>query len=317
MITAPGIGSTVSAAGMAEVLHARRVRSVFEDPNIVGVGISEKMTGKNVRTGELSVCFYVEKKIGKGRLREGKLVPPVMSAPNGVAVFTDVKPIGRVRPEVNKRVSPIQSGFSVGHFNVTAGTVGAIVKKGKKFYILSNSHVLADEGLAKVKDDVLYPGERDGGRIPKHVIGRLAKFIKFKTGGRFLNRVDCALCEINAAHLANVDDTIFGITGKGAPKTVAPKRGMKVIKRGRTTGDTEGVIQDVNFRVVIDYPQVGEVGFLEQVLCSRYSKPGDSGSIVVDKASKAIVGLHFAGANGGSVFNPIGAVVKALGFKFV
>jgi len=77
------------------------------------------------------------------------------------------------------------------------------------------------------------------------------------------------------------------------------------------------VVEDVNFRVVIDYPDVGEVGFLEQVLCSRYTKPGDSGSIVVDKKSKAIVGLHFAGADGKSIFNPIADVIAALGFKFV
>jgi hypothetical protein len=68
---------------------------------------------------------------------------------------------------------------------------------------------------------------------------------------------------------------------------------------------------------VLDYTGVGEVGFLEQVLCSRYSKPGDSGSIVVDKKSKSIVGLHFAGANGGSVFNPIADVIEGLGFRFV
>jgi hypothetical protein len=230
-------------------------------------------------------------------------------------VFTDVKAIGRVRPEAHKKVSPIQSGFSVGHVDVTAGTVGAIVKKGKKLYILSNSHVLADAGLGKLEDEVLYPGPGDGGKLSKHLAGTLAKFVTFKVGGRFLNHVDCALCEIDAARLDDLDLSIFGI--KGLPKTSKATRDMVVIKRGRTTGETEGVVVDVNFRVVIDYPGVGEVGFLEQVLCSRYSKPGDSGSIVVDKKAKSIVGLHFAGANGGSVFNPIADVINALGFTFV
>ena len=104
MITAPALTSAITAAGTAEVLHARRVRTVFEDPNIVAVGISEKMTSDK-STGELSVCFYVEKKVGIRKLREGKLVPPVMSAPNGKSVFTDVKAIGRVRPEVDKKVN--------------------------------------------------------------------------------------------------------------------------------------------------------------------------------------------------------------------
>ena len=242
-------------------------------------------------------------------------MPPVMAAPNGAAVFTDVKPIGRVRPDVKKKVSPIQSGFSVAHVDVGAGTVGAIVKKGKKLYILSNSHVLANAGLGKVKDQVMYPGSRDGGKLPKHLAGTLAKFIAFKAGGQFVNHVDCAICEIDSSRLDDLDLSIFGVTG--LPKTIAAKRGMKVMKRGRTTGETVGEVEDVNFRVVIDYDGVGEVGFLEQVLCTRYSKPGDSGAIVVDKKSRAIVGLHFAGASGGSVFNPIADVIKALRFKFV
>jgi hypothetical protein len=316
LVTAPRVStSVVGAAGSAEALHVSRVRSVFQDRNIVGVGISEKTTGRDVKTGELSVCFYVEKKIPRSKMRAGKFVPPVMSAPNGTAVFTDVKAIGRVRPEANKKVSPVQSGFSVGHVDVSAGTVGAIVKKGNKLYILSNSHVLADAGLGKVKDKVLYPGVHDGGKRTKHLVGTLAKFVKFKVGGQFVNRVDCAICEIDAARLEDLDLSIFGV--KGLPKTVKAKRDMVVMKRGRTTDETEGTVEDVNFRVVVDYPGVGEVGFLEQVLCSRYSKPGDSGSIVVDKASRSIVGLHFAGANGGSVFNPIADVVKALRFTFV
>jgi hypothetical protein len=318
MVTKPKVSAAaVGAVESAEARHVKRVRSVFQDPNIVGVGISEKTTGRGVKTGDLSVCFYVEKKIPRNKLRAGKLVPPVMSAPDGTAVFTDVKAIGRVRPEAHKKVSPVESGFSVGHVDITAGTVGAIVKKGKKLYILSNSHVLANSGLGQVKDAVLYPGPKDGGKFPKHLVGTLAKFVKFKVGGKFLNHVDCALCEIDAARLDDLDLSIFGIKLGGLPKTVKAQRNMVVIKRGRTTGETQGVVEDVNFRVVIDYPDVGEVGFLEQVLCSRYTKPGDSGSIVVDKKSKAIVGLHFAGASGKSIFNPIADVIAALGFKFV
>ena len=91
---------------------------------------------------------------------------------------------------------------------------------------------------------------------------------------------------------------------------------MTVVKRGRTTGQTEGVIQDINFRVILNYDEVGAIGFLDQVLCTRYTKPGDSGSLVVDKTSGKIVGLHFAGANGGSVFSPMRPVARALRFKF-
>ena len=91
---------------------------------------------------------------------------------------------------------------------------------------------------------------------------------------------------------------------------------MTVVKRGRTSGDTASTVEDVNFRAIIEYEGVAKVGFLDQALCRRYTSPGDSGAIVVDKKSGKIVGLHFAGASGGSVFNPIGPVMKALKFKF-
>jgi hypothetical protein len=304
------------AVGRARALHVNRVRDIFEDRNIVAVGISEKVTDKGL-TGVLSLCFYVEKKVSKRLIRAGNLVPAVMASSDGTAVFTDVKPIGRVRPDfpVKRKASPVQSGFSVGHVDATAGTIGAIVRKGKKFFVLSNSHVLAGAGLARLNDSILYPGPRDGGKLAKNIVGTLARFARFKVGGQFVNHVDAALCAIDAERLDDLDLSIHGLTG--LPTTIKAKRGMVVMKRGRTTGETEGVVEDVNFRVVIDYPGVGPVGFHDQVLCSRYSKPGDSGSIVVDKASRRVVGLHFAGASGGSVFNPIVQVTKALGFTFV
>lgn len=93
---------------------------------------------------------------------------------------------------------------------------------------------------------------------------------------------------------------------------------MKVVKVGRTTNRTVGEVRDVHFRFLLDYgDDVGEVGFTDQVLCTRYTQPGDSGSLVIDQASGKAVGLHFAGANGGSVFNPIADVLDALRISLV
>jgi len=301
------------ALGVASATQYERTRRIFDDRNIVGVGISEKVTGKNP-VGELGLTFYVEKKLSKRKVGPDKMVPPVIALPDGSAAFTDVKQIGRIVPQVNKRASPIQSGFSVGHVDISAGTVGAIVKKGSKFFVLSNSHVLANSGLGKKGDKIIFPGDADGGELPKNLVGKLSEFKRFVVGGELANEVDAAIAEIDADRLDELDFGIFGT--KGALEIVDPVRGMKVVKRGRTTGDTEAVVRDVNFRFVLEYDEVGSVGFLDQVLCDRYTKPGDSGSVVVDKKSGKIVGLHFAGASGGSVFNPMRAVVKALKFKF-
>ena len=56
---------------------------------------------------------------------------------------------------------------------------------------------------------------------------------------------------------------------------------------------------------------------MAKALDIRYTKGGDSGSLVLDQATGKAVGLHFAGAKKGSVFNPIGEVLSALGVKLV
>jgi hypothetical protein len=289
-----------------------RVRSIFEDRNIVAIGIAEKETEKR-KTGHLGLCFYVEKKIPKSKINPGKIVPPVLSVAGRTAVFTDVQQIGKIRPQINKRSSPLTSGFSVGNDSDT-GTLGALVRKGGKLFILGNSHVLARSGKGKVGDDIFFPGERDtSGELRK--VGELSKIFPFKKGDDFLNEMDVALAKVDG----DLDDELdFSIRGAKLPlATIAPVRGMKVLIRGRTSGDSEGRIDDINFSTVIDYDGVGHVGFLNQVKCTRYSKPGDSGAIVVDKKSGKIVGLHFAGSAEGSIFTPITTIVKALKFKFV
>jgi hypothetical protein len=297
---------------LVESTQVGRVRSVFDDPNIVGIGITEKLSEKK-KTGELSLCFYVEKKIAKSRMKFGRMVPPVLSVAGRKAVFTDVQQIGKIRPQINKQKSPLASGFSVGNL-VDTGTLGAIVKKGKRLFVLSNSHVLAKSGNGKVGDHIIFPGEADNGGNNQQ-IGKLSKILKFKPGEDFLNEVDAALAEIDENFLAGID---FSIRGAATPlKTIDPVRGMKIVTRGRTSGDAEGEIDDVHFRFITAYPGVGKVGFLEQVKCTRYSKPGDSGAIIVDKESRKIVGLHFAGSNQGSIFNPIANVMKAFKFEFV
>jgi V8-like Glu-specific endopeptidase len=45
-------------------------------------------------------------------------------------------------------------------------------------------------------------------------------------------------------------------------------------------------------------------------MCSRYTAPGDSGSLVLS-SSGLVLGLHFAGSNAASVFNRISNVLSA------
>jgi hypothetical protein len=295
-----------------ELKHVERVRNMFEDPNIVGVGISEKETEKKA-VGGLALCFYVERKLPKSKVKATKMVPPVLSVADRNAVFTDVKAIGKVLPQINRRQSPILSGYSVGNVTDT-GTLGAIVRKQNKLFLLSNSHVLAKSGKGKAGDAIFYPGRADLDGAKEQRVGTLSGIFPFQQTEDFVNRFDAALAEVDKPLLDSLDLSIH--LAKKPIGTVAPVRGMTVVKRGRTSGNSEGTVEDVHFSIAIKYPGVGKIGFIDQVLCTRYTKSGDSGSIVVDKKSGNVVGLHFAGSTKGSVFSPISAVLSALKIQF-
>lgn len=296
--------------------HTRSMKSVTRSKNVVAMGIGEKVSNKK-GTGKLALIFYVQKKIPLNKLRADMAIPATVpeSLSGSTAIPVDVVVIGKIKLETNVTRSTLQPGNSIGHVDVSAGTFGAVVTDGKSNYILSNSHVLANSGLGKKGDNILYPGPADGGVSPADIIAKLHAFKPFVVGGKYENTVDCAIAKPVPDKAGSINAAIKGI---GVPKgTIKAVRGMKLVKVGRTTGKTEGEVKDIHFRFIVDYPGVGEVGFKNQVFCTRYSKPGDSGSLVIDKASGKAMGLHFAGADGGSIFNPIDEVLSALKIKLV
>jgi len=290
------------------------MKDLLEHPNVVAVGIAEKQrAGRG--TGSLALTFYVDRK--RVRVLSSAAVPEVVPADiAGRALPTDVVEIGQLRPEIQREASPIEPGFSIGHPDVTAGTLGAVLGPASSPRLLSNSHVLANSGHATIGDAILYPGVADDGHAPKNVVGTLTQVIPFMAGGQFVNRMDVAVATVDPQRLADLQTRIPGL-GITPTATTLPKRGMTVVKVGRTTGLTRGVVNDINFRFVLPYDDGSQVGYLDQVFCTRYSQGGDSGSLVLDDATHLAVGLHFAGAQGGSVFSPIRPILKAVHARFL
>lgn len=297
-----------------EHLGVEQARQVFEDKNTVGVGYGYKIKGKSTVTDMESLILFVEKKKPSHRLRLGEAMPPAL-VHQGVAIPTDIYETGPVEPQPLVTRSPLQPGYSIGHIKVSAGTLGTVVKRGRAFELLSNSHVLADSSRGKKGDLILYPGKADGGK-PKDAVGKLSRFRKFKTTGE---TVDCATASVDKAKLKILRSDIKNL---GVPKGVVPlksvKPGLVVTKTGRTTATTTGKVIATDATLKINYgANVGEVAFVKQIACTRYTKPGDSGSLVLDKKSKKAVGLHFAGGPNGSFCNPIELVLKSLGVTLV
>jgi hypothetical protein len=294
-----------------------RMRGLLESENLVGIGIAARRR-RGTANDSLALTFYVERKISLRRLAGNEVVPPVVpTALSGSrAIPTDVIEIGRITPDTVDDL--IQPGHSIGHIKVLAGTLGALVvdRHDGGTLLLSNSHVLADSGRGKVGDRILYPGQADGGKAPHDVVGHLARFAPFSPGGEFVNDTDCAVATPTreaVERLTSRIDKLGLVTG-----VTRARRGMEIVKVGRTTGLTTGTVNDVHFHFVLPYPGVGDVGFREQVLCTHYSQGGDSGSLVLDNASKKAVGLHFSSSpSGGSVFMPIQKVLEALDVDLV
>lgn len=136
-------------------------RQVLNLPNVRGVGVGYKRVG-SVSTGKPAIIVFVEKKVPAAELSRGHRVPPKLKG-----LDTDVVEIGRVRllGERKGKMRPALPGSSIGHYNVSAGTFGAVVKDkntGKRL-ILSNNHILANgsngvDGRAKPGDAILQPG---------------------------------------------------------------------------------------------------------------------------------------------------------------
>jgi hypothetical protein len=167
--------------------------------------------------------------------------------------------------------------------------------------------------VARKGEKILQPGKHDGGKASADVLAELAEWAPFQfSASGHPNLVDAAIAKVKALGSVTSAIRLIGVP-QGISRTI--QRNMQIQKTGRTTDYTVGIVKDVNYRTALTYPKPGggkgRVGFRDQVLCTRYSASGDSGSVVLNM-KKEVVGLHFAGSDSSSIFNRIGHVVDAL-----
>jgi len=217
----------------------------------------------------------------------------------------DIQYIGRLQkrqmPWHQMRQRPLLLGCSVGHHKITAGTLGAFVLHGRtrRTVILSNNHVLANEDLGKVGDAILQPGPYDKGKARTHEVGTLLNFVKLKSSG---NLTDSAIATLGK-DIPYDGSTLTGV-GKLAGLRPSPiDVGATVMKVGRTSGLTRGRVTAIEVdNVVVGFDR-GELSFDSQIEIEGadeepFSRPGDSGSLIVDEDRRAC-GLLFAGGDVG------------------
>lgn len=162
---------------LRQTLEAQRLAQadLLRRRGVVGVAVGFKNYKEEV-TDQLALAVLVQQKKPIEALSADDIVP---SDVNGTR--TDVVEVGRLEALLNPRdrFRPnIPAGVSIGHYKVTAGTLGAIVfdKNTGEPLILSNNHVLANSNDAEIGDVVLQPGPTDHGLRPDDVVAKLHRF---------------------------------------------------------------------------------------------------------------------------------------------
>ena len=275
---------------------------LLEMANVVGVGIGEKIKS-GAYLGRLCLKVYVKKKYLKGRLSKADIIPQSFSP-----IETDVEEVGKIAAlGYSGRYRPALGGCSIGHYKITAGTLGCLVrdKVSKEILILSNNHVLANSNKAGKGDAILQPGAYDGGKSPGDIIGHLERWIEIKFGNE-VNMVDAALAKPKNSKLVKPEIIEIGALQGNAK----PKLGMIIQKSGRTTGHTVGKVKDISATIKVNYDDRVAL-FRNQILTTNISQGGDSGSLVLDMKARA-VGLLFAGSEAVTILNPISEVQQRL-----
>ncbi|HEV7693415.1 MAG TPA: hypothetical protein VGO52_21455 [Hyphomonadaceae bacterium] len=243
----------------------------------------------------------------------------------------EIRFVGKVRkqakpPWYRSEQRPLLIGASIGHFNVTAGTIGAFVYvgHGRSLHVLSNNHVLANENHAKKGDAILQPGSYDGGADPDERVAELTDWKPLSVKRK--NLIDAAIAKV----VKDVDCERIIITGQTTSLAGVRKAPLDideiVSKLGRTTGFRRGKVTAVELDGLPVTYDDGDCVFDDQIEIEGggqrpFSDGGDSGSIIMDGDGMACALLFAGGEEGGSngkgltYANPIAPVMDALNLR--
>jgi len=286
---------------------------LLKKEGVYGTAIGEKWH-EGQPTGSPAILVFVQKKYKESSITNPKILKSYNAddlIPEHIdGIPTDVFEVGTITKQTGykSKVRPIKPGYSCGHKDITAGTIGGIfLDKNKKPVILSNNHVIANENKAKIGDIIYQPGPADFIKNRSNIIAKLSQFVKLKRNN---NTQDSAIALINDNLINNIDD-IYPQINMRIKDFGEAKVGQLVQKCGRTTGYTTGRVLGLNASFNIGY-DFGNASFNQCVVTTAMSKAGDSGSIIQDMDNKAVA-LLFAGSPKVTIANPIDLIVQQYG----
>jgi CARDB len=300
---------------MALIAQQRHTDELLRIPGVVGTAIGL------LPNGTPAVRLFLAS-AGVGGLPTSLEGVPVSAVVTGQFM-------ARSNPTTLLRPAPL--GYSVGHFAITAGSIGARVVDGAgNVYILSNNHVLANSNDASIGDAIYQPGPYDGGTSANQIATLYAfRPIDFSGGA---NPFDAALALSSTTNLGNATPTDDGYgtpnarifddaNADGSFDNVSDLLGLAVQKYGRTTKLTKGRITGINGTVNVCYEVlyifcIKSALYTNQLIIDSpgFSGGGDSGSLIVtDDGTFSPVALLFAGSSTQTIANRIDLVLSYFG----
>ena len=288
-----------------QAIHQKRTTNRLDEQlikckGVIGIDVEHKRVNGQ-KTDTLGVTVYVEKKLPLQQLSADEAIPPTISdIPTDVVECVNLwglwKPSKQMVADVKAQPSkgsatvgtdPLVGGLSIAnqydHPGVF-GTLGIILTSNYVPTALSCAHVMVDPEHPPREQGVTEPP----GNYPANSMGKVSLYYY---GGD--ENVDAALVPIisgRSSSLWTVKD-IGTIHGWGTASV-----GDNVEKVGAASEHTFGEISSTTFTLTIFDPNWGVRTFTNLIkVDGQFASPGDSGSAVINRETKKMVGMVKAG----------------------
>jgi hypothetical protein len=235
---------------LAKYIDRVLIHQFHLDPNITSIGISKRILERQggLETDEVVICFTVKvKKPEHDLVGSNKMIARKMRVYGGFEIGSDVVTRSfdfslkkdfedHGQSLINERHPILRPGISVGNvFRSRTGTISAIVFKNNKAHILSNYHILGN-----VDTLVCQPGAKDILNTMPNAVGRVKEVNE---------EYDCAIALIESVDqntpARTHDLRVIGLNGIEIKGHASAELNQKVVKYGRGTSDTHGIVKTI------------------------------------------------------------------------
>lgn len=296
--------SGANGPGPSDAALVEAAKPWLSQPNVVGVDVGTKVVdGRD--TGERAVVVHVVKKRTQLAADDFPIPATVAGHHHGedgalqeFELPTDVVETGEFVLQINdQKVRPTEGGYQIQADNIGGtGTLGVNIAWATRYRMLTNNHVLSNNGNMGAK---VFQPSPNGTNTQIGTVDGYVPIVTYPTANQPMphyNNQDLAWCDINPA--------VGGpaITQIGIPTGVrAPVLGEAVVLVGKQTGSVQrSTIASITYAVTMQFPPgSGRYAWFDSLirLSGNVTQAGDSGSAYVSLTDAKVVGIHM-GASG-------------------